>query len=282
LQSMYREEGGLGLIFDGEKVKLGALALAAMALAESPFDNEVIYRRLLATVESLWTESGQFRTFYRPATRLDCQNFYPGEALLLWSAVIAETANSKLAERFWKSFEFYQHWHVANRNPAFIPWHTQAYFRVWKFTRDQRLCDAIFKMNDWLLDVQQWETAPCPDSQGRFFDPQRPFGPPHASSTGVYLEGLIDAFSLAKQLKDEQRMNSYRWAIVRGLRSIAQLTFKDNADMFYAAKRNRLRGGVRTTEYNNIVRIDNVQHCLMAIHKVFDVFSDEDFRAPSS
>ena len=282
LQAMYREDGDLGLILDGEKVKLGAVALAALALAESPFADEykAIVQRLSATVSALWTESGQFRTFYRPAHRNDCQNFYPGEALLLWARLVATGNDASLADRFWRSFEYYQRWHNANRNPAFIPWHTQAYWNVWQLTHDRRLADAILEMNDWLLPVQQWESAPQPDCQGRFYDPHRPFGPPHASSTGVYLEGLADAFALARELGDA-RQDGYRLAIVRGLRSIAQLTFKDDVDMFYVTKRDRLRGGVRTTEYNNVVRIDNVQHCLMAIQKVLDVFTDTDFAALS-
>ena len=79
-------------------------------------------------------------------------------------------------------------------------------------------------------------------------------------------------------MEDVHRQESYRIAILRGLRSIAQLTFKDDSDMFYIAKRDRVRGGVRTTEYNNVIRIDNVQHSLMAIHKVLDAFGDGDFR----
>src|SRR6185295_11823643 len=106
-------------------------------------------------------------------------------------------------------------------------WHTQAYFLLWNATRDARLPAAVFTMNDWLLAVQQWESAPAVDCQGRFYDPQRPFGPPHASSTAVYLEGLADAFSLARIVEDRQRMERYRCTILRGLRSLAQLTFKD-------------------------------------------------------
>jgi hypothetical protein len=283
LQTMYREEGGLGLIFDGEKVKLGAVALAALALAESPLADEyrAILQRLCATVSALWTESGQFRTFYRPAHRNDCQNFYPGEALLLWARLLATGSDTSLAARFWRSFEYYQRWHKAHRNPAFIPWHTQAYWNVWQLTRDRRLADAILDMNDWLLPVQQWESTPHPDCRGRFYDPHRPFGPPHASSTGVYLEGLADAWALARELGDAPRLANYRTAILRGLRSIAQLTFKDDLDMFYVTQRDRLRGGVRTTEYHNVVRIDNVQHGWMAIQKVLDVFTDADFAALS-
>jgi hypothetical protein len=265
---------------EGEKVKLGAIALAALALSEAPFANEFesITQRLLATVIFLWQDNGQFRTFYRPANRMDCQNFYPGEALLLWSVLIGSEKDAALVERFWRSFEFYQSWHQQNPNPAFIPWHTQAYFRLWKWTPDSRLPKAIFAMNDWLLDVQQWESAPTIDCQGRFYDPKRPFGPPHASSTAVYLEGLADACALAREVGDEERFGRYRTAICRGLRSVAQLTFKDETDMFYASKRNTVRGGVRTTEYNNTIRIDNVQHSLMALHRVLDLFSEGDYK----
>lgn len=279
LAAMYREEGSLGLIIEGPKVKLGAVALAALALLESPFRAEFIEQqtKLLALVAHLWQESGEFRTFYRPDDRTDCQNFYPGEALLLWSTVIEQTGNAELIAKFWKSFEFYQAWHLANRNPAFIPWHTQAYCRIWNLTKDARFPPAVFLMNDWLLDVQQWDKAPAPDCRGRFFDPHRPFGPPHASSTAVYLEGLADAFALARALGDTLRADRYRATILRGLRSLAQLTFKDERDMFYIMDRDRLRGGVRTNEYDNAIRIDNVQHSLVALQKILGAFTPTDF-----
>jgi hypothetical protein len=140
------------------------------------------------------------------------------------------------------------------------------------------MADFIFEMNDWLLPVQQWESAPHADCRGRFHDPHRPFGPPHASSTGVYIEGLIDAFRLARELGENVRAERYRIAILRGLRSIAQLTFKDEWDMYYVARRDLLRGGVRSAEYDNSVRVDNVQHNLMAIMKIVATFRDEDFR----
>ena len=181
------------------------------------------------------------------------------------------------SQRFHQSFKYYRAWHLENRNPAFIPWHTQAYCIVWELTREGELADAVFAMNDWLLGVQQWETAPHPDCQGRFYDPSRPFGPPHASSTAVYLEGLADAFALARTIGEHDRVDRYRTAILRGLRSLSQLTFKDDVDMFYIAKRDAVRGGVQTSEYDNAVRVDNVQHALTAIDKILKVFSAEDY-----
>jgi hypothetical protein len=270
LNSMYAIDAGFGMICEGDKVKLGAIALAALSLLECPFAEEYtdVRDRLLATITYLWQDSGEFHTFYRPASRMDCQNFYPGEALLLWSHLIPTHADASLTERFWRSFEYYQAWHLANRNPAFIPWHTQAYANMWRLTHDKRLPQAIFAMNDWLLPIQQWESAPQPDCRGRFYDPHRPFGPPHASSTAVYLEGLVDAFATAKELCETERADRYRKAIRRGLRSLAQLTYKDDCDLSYITKKNAARGGVRTTEYNNAIRIDSVQHAFMAVQKV--------------
>lgn len=158
--------------------------------------------------------------------------------------------------------------HLENRNPAFIPWHTQAYHAVWQRTQNVELRDFIFEMNDWLLSMQQWDNAPALDCQGRFYDPSQQFGPPHASATGVYLEGLCDALLLATSIGDEQRAAAYWTVIRRGLRSLCQLTFKDNVDMYYIEKRDTVRGGVRTTVYDNSIRIDNVQHNLMAVLKL--------------
>ncbi len=281
LQTMYAEEGGIGLILEEKKVKLGAVALAALALTESPFADEFasIRDRLAATVDVLWEQDGAFRTFYRPAERNDCQNFYPGEALLFWATRISAAPDPALLARFHQSFTYYRAWHLENRNPAFVPWHTQAYCIVWELTREPELADAVFVMNDWLLGVQQWETAPHPDCQGRFYDPSRPFGPPHASSTAVYLEGLADAVALGRTLGEHDRVDRYRTALLRGLRSLSQLTFKDDVDMFYVAKRDAVRGGVQTSEYGNAVRVDNVQHASAPprLTRFSRTFSEEDY-----
>jgi hypothetical protein len=274
LQKYFRAEGELGLVELRGKVKLGAVALAALAIVEHPKrakwkHYEMALRR---TVDELWHEDGSFTTFYLPKGRNDNQNFYPGEALLLWASLYEESKNPKLLERIMKTFAHYRKWHLdsKNRNPAFIPWHTQAYYKIWKVTSSKDLADFIFEMNDWLLGMQQWDDVLYPDTRGRFHDPKRPFGPPHASSTGVYLEGLIDAYELAKALDDNERAARYQQAIRRGLRSSMQLQFVDDVDMFYITKRDAVRGGLRTTVYDNQIRCDNVQHTLMGTMKILD------------
>ncbi len=278
----YRQDGEFGLIEHRGHVKLGAVALAVLAIVESPERSSYAdaERRLWRTIERQWRPSGEFRTFYEPESRNDQQDYYPGEALLAWAARLREERDTQLLARFMRSFEYYKNWHLSpeHRNPAFVPWHTQAYYTVFRQTRERSLADFIFEMNDWLLSMQQWPMTEHPEAAGRFYDPHRPFfGPPHASSTGVYLEGLVDAYRLAADLDDEVRKERYRVAICRGIRSVMQLTFRDDRDMYYVSKRAMLRGGVRTNCYNNAVRIDNVQHTFMALQKIVENFTEVDY-----
>lgn len=293
LSKFYKEDKGFGLIEYRGQVKLGAVALATLAIVTHP--NRAAFapyeQAMLRTIDALHQEDGEFHTFYKPQSRIgENQNFYPGETQLLWAYLYRETRDPKLLAKFMKSFEYYREWHLEgyarkgkragkpNRNPAFVPWHTQAYYIVWEITKDEGLRDFVYEMNDWLLGMQQWESAPYPDVKGRFYDPRRRyFGVPHASSTGVYLEGLIDAFQMARDLGDKDREEKYRVAIARGLRSVMQLQFEDEIDMFYVQRRDAVRGGVRTTVVREEIRVDNVQHNLLGIHKIMERFAAADY-----
>lgn len=285
LRKFYHASGKYGLIEWSKKVKLGAVALAVLSLYEHPKRKQFkrVESKLWNTIDYLnQKDTGEFRTFFKPADRNDVQNFYPGEAQLAWAFKWDEDPNDELLENFMRSFRYYRAWHFdpSNRNPAFIPWHTQAYYLVWRKTKDEELRDFVFAMNDWLMGLQQWGGALYEDTRGRYHDPNRRYGPPHASSTGVYMEGLIDAFCMARELGDEERRERYRLMILRGLRSTKQLMFRSDIDMFYVSKRDWLHGGMRTTVYDNTMRIDNVQHCLMAILKILDAFEEDDYKHP--
>lgn len=285
LRQYYRKDGELGYIEYDNEVKLGAAALALMAIVESPRRAEFAdYERgLLATTRHLWQPSGRFHTFLEPPRRRDeNQNFYPGEALLAWSLLYAQKPDPDLLDKSLKSFAHYRTWHLQNRNPAFIPWHTQAYYQLYLKTRDDSLSRWIFEMNDWLVEVMQTRSRVAyDDTFGQFYEGSSDrFGPPHASSTGAYLEGLVDAFTLARSVGDQARREKYRKSIILGLRSSIQLQFQDDIDMYYAGQHERLRGGLRTTVYDNRVRVDNVQHVLMAVQKIQKEFTPEDFRYP--
>ena len=286
LREYYREEGTtLGLIVEqvavgSPKAKLGAIALTALAILEHPVASryQEPFQRLVNTVDVLSHADGSFQTFYWPSDRNDNHNFYPGETLLFWAIALQRGVAVTTAQRYLASFRHYRDFFRANPNPAFVPWHTQAHVHLFAVLPEQEIADFVFEMNDWLLEMVQWKRAPYPDLMGRFYNPERrDFGPPHASSTAVYLEGLIDAWQLAKRFGMLDRADQYRVAILRGCRSLCQLQFSTAEDMFYVTRKNPVAGGIRTEVYDNSIRVDNVQHGLMALHRILDRFTAEDF-----
>jgi hypothetical protein len=272
LKHYYRERDGRGFIEHDGKAKLGAAAFAAMVLRESPLRGELAetLSKIDAGIEHLWQPDGSFRTFAWP-DRNDNQNFYPGEALLYLAQRHRETGEPWIVEKALKSLAWYRDWHLQNRNPAFVPWHTQAAALFHAASGESWLRDWVFTMNDWLLPIQQLEVAE-PDVHGRFFDPSHAeYGPPHASSTGVYLEGLADAFAMAEAAGDSARAQRYARAIWAGIRNLRQLQFRDEPSMgLYTTDHRLLLGGIRTEVYDNTVRVDNVQHALGAMMKLLE------------
>lgn len=259
---------GFDVIEHGGSAKLGAAAIAGLCLIEAAPDagRREALAGLARGIEALWRPDGSFRTFHFPADRNDNQNFYPGEAALFWATLHARDRDPAVLARLLRTLDYYRDWHRRNRNPAFIPWHLQAHAALFHATGFRDRLAFAFEMADWLLPMQQWESAPADDMRGRFYHLAHPeYGPPHAASTGAYLEGLVAAAGLARAVGDDGRAGRYQLAIRRGVRSIRQLAFHDESDFLYVSRHNRVKGGVRTEVYDNTIRVDNVQHALMAI-----------------
>ena len=264
--------GGRGAIVERTGAKLGAAALAALAILESPARAEFLpaLAMLAAGVASLADEEHGFRTFFFPPERDgENWNFYSGEALLFWAEARRLGADcAPPLETCAAAFARCRARHLRARNPAFVPWHTQACASLFTQTERHAFADFVLQMNDWLLPMQQWDGL-MPDLRGRFYDPRRPeFGPPHAASTGAYLEGLADAAALARAVGDGSRTDAYDRAIRRGLRSLRQLQFRDERDAFYISRKERVMGALRTEVYDNAVRVDSAAHALIAAIKI--------------
>jgi len=253
--------------------KLGAAALAALAILESPDleDMRTELAMLAESVVSMQDDERGFRTFFEPAGR-DGQhwNFYAGEALLFLAAAARDgLAGMPSFERLVALFHVCQRLHLQKPNPAFVPWQTQAGAILHGMTGDASVARAVLEMNDWLLPMQR--TGGPPWASGCFYLPDRPeFGPPHTSSTGVYLEGLADAAALADRVGETRRAAAYRTAIARGFRSLRQWQFSSDEDLRHAANPGRARGAIRTEAYSDIVRIDNAGHALAAAVKAIE------------
>ncbi len=266
LADSYVRHNGYGLVLDRRGIKLGAMAVAGLALLDAEDDTlrnriTALYRSVLA----LRRADGSFRTFWSPPERDDNRNFYPGEALLFLARLYRDAPDAGLRRLIDASLEWYQTRHRREPNPAFVPWHTQAYAQMHAATGDARYLEPIATMNDWLLGMQQWETAPYPEMRGRFYDPDRPdYGPPHASSTAVYVEGLVAAAGAMKDAGRRDTVACYARAARRGLVNLRQLQYLDRIDTFRMRHPKRVLGALRTEVYDATVRIDSVAHALAA------------------
>ncbi len=263
---------GRGAIVERTGAKLGAAALAALCILESPTPDEFMNElaMLTAGVNSLADDEVGFRTFFFPPQRDgENWNFYSGEALLFWAEATRRGAmGAPSLERCAATFARCRERHLGARNPAFVPWHAQACASLYTQTGRREFADFVFEISDWLLPMQQWDRL-APDLRGRFYDPRRPeFGPPHAASTGAYLEGLADALTLARTLGDGVRADAYQRVVDRGLRSLRQLQFRGPHDTFYISKKDRVLGALRTETYDNTVRVDSAAHALAAAVKL--------------
>ena len=264
--------GGRGAIVERTGAKLGAAALAALAVLESPARQEFMpaLTKLAAGVESLVDDEHGFRTFFFPPERDgENWNFYSGEALLFWAeARRLGAACAPTLDRCAEAFERCRARHFAARNPAFVPWHAQACASLFAQSGRREFADFVLEVSVWLLPMQQWDGL-MPDLRGRFYNPKRQdFGPPHAASTGAYLEGLADAVALARAVGDGSRAAAYDRVIQRGLRSLRQLQFRDERDAFYISRKKRVMGVLRTEVYDNAVRVDSAAHALIAAIKI--------------
>ena len=263
---------GRGAIVEAAGAKLGASAVAGLAILETPDGYEFLEElgMLAEGINSLADEDSGFRTFFFPRERDgDNWNFYSGEALLFWAeAARLGIPGAPTLAKCSKAFELCRARHYRKRNPAFVPWHTQACASLFAQTGRREFADFALEINDWLMPMQQWNGLPA-DMRGRFYDPARPdFGPPHAASTGAYVEGLAEAASLARTVGDQSRASSFERATRRGLRSLRQLQFRDSRDAFYVSKKDRVMGALRTEVYDNAVRVDSAAHALMAAMKI--------------
>lgn len=269
----YLEEAENAYIIYNKKSKLGANAVASMNLISVDGYNlaepyKIAFSKLINAITNSVLEDYSFKTFFGPTVRNNNQAFYPGEALVALSYA-EERGKLVLDYKLIKKIKYYymNWWHKNDRELAFIPWHTQAYYRFYKKSKEEHYIDAIFEMNDFLVSCQARlkDTNSMPEKVGRYYkEGCKKYGPPHSSSTAVYTEGLSYAYKLAKEKNDLEREEKYREAIILGLRSILQLQINKEESEQYK-KPNLVWGGVREKFTDDEIRVDNVQHSIMAI-----------------
>jgi hypothetical protein len=163
-----------------------------------------------------------------------------------------------------------------NYYPAYVPWHTLSLYNLYLITGNQTYAEAVFTLNNKLLEIQNVDGEPSLDFKGRFYSPaSAQYGAPHSSSDGVFTEGVVYAYALSSILNRSELSSFYNGRIQLSIGNLARLQFND-ANMFYISNPSLVKGGMRTSISNNIIRVDNTQHMLDGIGAYLEFESASD------
>ncbi|MCF7844852.1 MAG: terpene cyclase/mutase family protein [Kiritimatiellales bacterium] len=263
------DDGYCFVEIDGS-AKLAYNAFIIMALLQAqdyPIADQWI-RILAKGILAQQQPDGSYNTYFQ----LDLNSgvdFYPGEAMYALMQLYEATGDVRYLQSVQKAFPYYREYWRGNKNTAFVPWHSQTDLLLYKATKDPEVADFVFEMNDWLIDNHQITDGDRLDYIGGF-----PFGEPR-NSTSSYMEGINDAYSLAKLAGDEEHIRKYGDSIRSGMRFVL-LTQYTPENAFYIENQKRAIGGFRAKLTDNAQRIDYTQHAVFAIIKAMEngVFED--------
>lgn len=283
----YLEEGELGYIYFRDRSKLGAMGMAVRTLSASPLLDEYgrEAEKLVNTILYLQDDDGSLNPWYiRPEnTGSDdyLLTFYSGEAILGLVEYYERTGEEEILQAAVRSQDYYVKEYVdemdENYYPAYVPWHTMSLYKLYRITGDEKYADAILTLNDKLLEIQQLEKPRYPDIWGRFFNPRfRQYGMPHSSSTGIYCEGMVYAYEIARMRGDHERMDRYRRSILLASLNIMNMQFGEG-DTFYLGHPERVYGALKAGVHQNYIRVDTTQHSADAFTRILKVFSPGEF-----
>jgi len=250
------------MISDEAKLAYNAFLLLSLLHVPDYPDNKKWITLLAKGILSLQNIDGSFNTYFL-SDRNTGIDYYPGEAMLALMKLYNKTGERTYLDSVHKAFYYYRRYWRKNKNTAFIPWHSQICFLLYNEIKDPEIKDFVFEMNDWLINNYQIYSDAYVDEIGGF-----PKTNPRCS-TSSYLEGITDAYLLARDIEDNLYINKYQNAIRLGVRFILLTQYtEDNA--FYIENQKRALGGFRHSLFSNAQRIDYTQHAIMALMKIYN------------
>ena len=276
MEHWYEENDNIGYVYYSDKSKLGANAMLLRTLVYSPmFDDYADEAKKVADgIVSLVGEDNLFRPWIiEPDYGYDSDyllTFYSGEALLALVEYFEKTRDEAYLEVVQRVQDAYIVRYVdqmeAYYYPAYVPWHTLALNHIYFITQDEKYADALFAMNDKLLELLD-ETQYI----GRFYNPDTPeYGNPHAASDAVYTEGLAYAIEVAQEVGDRKREKQYTHALMLAVDNLISLQYQEEVKRVEHDAW-RLLGAFRYRINNGQIRIDTTQHAYDAYTKILSL-----------
>lgn len=269
----YKEDWEEAYIFLHNKSKIWANALFIRVLVYSPFFD--IYKKeidkLFNWIVSLQKENWMLLAWYKKPNYDYDENylmyFYSWEVILSILELYEKTNEKKYLDFILKSQDYYYNEYInsieKNYYPAYVPWHTFSLTKLYKITKDDKYLNAIFLMNDKLLELQ--ETNKKSKYFGRFYQSHlKKYWSPHTSSDAIYTESLLYAYGLAKDKEDKKREKLYFKAINSSIDNLYFLQYKDKKNI-------NTYWWIKINHNDNNIRVDNVAHLIDMLIKYNEI-----------
>jgi hypothetical protein len=185
----------------------------------------------------------------------ESEYYFPGIAL---TSLLSNQPNNKIIEIAEAAFPYYYDLFKNNNDGIkMLTWMTPAYTKLFHLTQNKKYKNFVYDMTDRVLQKQiSFNNADEIDLIGSFTKTG------NTRTTAAILESIIDSYILADISHDYSRAEQYESAILMGLRFLLQAQFRQDNTFDHNAL-----GGYKNNFFNNVIRIDNIQHTAFAIFK---------------
>jgi hypothetical protein len=255
--------GHIYLTIDDNSV-LACNAFMIMAILNIPDypERDILMEQLADGILAMQNEDGSYNMYLNAGNNIGI-DYYPGEAMLALMKLYQSTEDGRYLDSVKKAFPYYRSYWRNNKNSIFIPWQTQAYRLLYQETGNVESAGFVFEMNDWLIDNYQSIGSGSPENMGGF-----PRNNPDIF-TSFYLEGINDAYSVAKSVNDSVRVNKYANSIKNGTSFILQLQLT-KMERNYPKNPARAKGGFKYSFTIDEQRIDYTLHAVRSLIKTYE------------
>lgn len=260
-ESLVEEDGGKWLDWKQPRKDVGlgstAFMLSTFSVLNRPQD-KTLRRELANAILNEQDATGRFSTSFRGSDREVDQQYYPGEAMVGLMRYLQADGDPRAKEALEKAFLYYSAFWEREKHGPFVPWQIRAFHDLYRIDPRPEYRTYVFSLMDWMLDTM----PPLGADRGWAFAGSLRAMP---ASTGVYMEGLVHAYLLARDTNDEARTARYGAALAGGYRYLLGLQFKDT-DVHAFARPEKVFGALATKPTNQELRLDFTYHGMNALH----------------
>jgi len=255
----------------GGKMKVGTVSLAILGMVRywEATENEkynTYVENFANFIVSQQRDDGAFDGFYGKRGE---NRYYSGEAFFALALAYDMLEDRSYRRAMEDALDYYWAEDYEYDDAAFIPWASSGCAKWYELTDNSKFRDFCFIMTDIQITRQNLQhelDVLGNDLYGYFLGP--------TVNTGVYLEGVGDAYRVAKSIYDSNRIAKYHESLKAGIEWVLTLQFRKKSQL---ACPNRAYGGFHngfTIKDAYDIRIDYNQHAISAILRILREFND--------